>query len=144
MIQITKNKVVGHCGIMEEIDEYCPVRCAPRKSDSNIGADFLNPVGGWLARLPSQGFCFVGGIKTLAQDLSKAQTRGRSIRAKCSPMERRTLPRRPILQKVLSRPKDAVLLWDCRDGPVRDAIKGKRRGLPCPSLHSTETRTVLQ
>lgn len=143
MTQITKNKDIGRCKMDRSV-----IFAQEFFAEESVAHGFINFFQGLTWRGvqtgPGESLLFWDGTKTPAKEETKAQTGGRSIRAKCSPMERSTLPRRPILQKYLSRPKDAVLLWDCRDGPVRDAIKGKRRGLPCPSLHSTETRTVLQ
>lgn len=59
-------------------------------------------------------------------------------------MERRTLQRRPILQEVLSRPIDAVLSGDCRDGPVRDAIReAQGTTLPFSTLNRNPNRSAM-
>lgn len=75
----------------------------------------------------------------------KATTGGRNTVAKCSPKERSTLPRRPKLQKYLSRLTSAVLCEDFRDGIQSSQAKcGKVQRTNLPFSISTDFRTSKQ
>lgn len=111
--------------------------------------DFKSPSGGASARQTRKGLLFlypcVDGIINASAQVLKPATGGRNTAGKCSPKERSTLPRRPKLQKYLSRLTSAVLCEDFRDGIQSSQAKcGKVQRTNLPFSISTDFRTSKQ
>lgn len=92
---------------------------------------FYSPSGGASSRQTRKGLLFLypcveGKINTSAQDF-KATTGGRNKVAKCSPKEKSTLPRRPILQEYFSRLTHAVI--DVRTFETEPVQSSKTEGM---------------